>query len=81
MTDRDVLYSAMRQAEEKRKRANFDYFMDGLESGLKQDLDKLYQSGNMEEYNKTLQHIKEHGVKVFRNSQGFHRINATFFQI
>ena len=81
LTDRDVLYKAMQQAEEERKRANFDYFMDGLEGGLKQDLDKLYQSGNMEEYSETLQHIKERGVRVFRNGKGFHKIDATFFQI
>ncbi len=75
MNGRDKLYQMFNQAEEDRKRKNFDAFMDGLETGLVNDLDKKYWEGNQEEYFRILNNIKSQGIRVFRNSKGQHKIS------
>ena len=73
-SDRDKLYSMLNEANEDRKRRNFNAFMDGLESGLVKDLNKAYASGDMERYNKLVSNIKARGIRVLRNSQGIHKV-------
>jgi hypothetical protein len=74
MNERDILYSAFRQADEQRKRRNFDAFMDGFEGGLIKNLDDTYKSGNQESYQRLLNNIKSKGIKVLRNSEGKHKL-------
>ena len=49
------------------------YFFDGLENGIVEDLNRLYQKdqGRYEFY---LSNVKSEGYKVFRNSQGKHKV-------
>lgn len=74
MNERDILYSAFRQADEQRQRRNFDAFMDGFESGLVKKLDDYYESGDQERYQTYLNNIKSKGIKVLRNSEGKHKL-------
>ena len=73
----DALYGAFRQAEEEQNKKKFNYFMQGLEFGLINDLDKAYQSGDMEQYQKYLTNIKSQGIRVFRNPDGKHKLKFT----
>ena len=73
----DALYGAFRQAEEEQNKKKFNYFMQGLESGLISDLDKAYQSGDTEQYQKYLTNIKNQGIRVFRNPDGKHKLKFT----
>lgn len=72
--DRDKLYSMFNQVEEERKRRNFNAFMTGFETGLIDDLNKAYASGDIEKYNKLVANIKSKGIKVLRNSEGMHKL-------
>lgn len=73
--DREILYRAFQMADEKRKRQNFEYFMDGLEAGIISNLNKYYASGDMERYERYKKNVKEKtGAKIFRNSEGKHKI-------
>lgn len=75
MNNRDLLYQFIQEANEQRKRRNFDAFMDGLESGLIKDLNEAYASGDMERYKRLVHNIKETtGFKVLRNSKGEHKL-------
>ena len=74
MNDKDALYQVFQKAVEERKRRNFNAFMDGFEGGLIIDLDNAYASGDIEKYNKLLNNIKEQGIRVFRNSEGKHKL-------
>ena len=69
MNERDILYQSLLNAQEQRKRENFNYFMDSLE------LDKTYASGNQEQYRTLVHNIKEKlGYKVYRNGEGKHKL-------
>lgn len=74
MDERDMLYHAFQQANEERKRNNFNAFMDGLEGGLVKDLDSSYASGDMQKYNKLVANLKNKGMRIFRNSEGKHKV-------
>lgn len=69
--DREILYQAFQMANEERKRRNFDAFMTGFEGGLIKDLDEAYASNDTE---KLKRNIKEKGIRIFRNSEGKHKI-------
>lgn len=73
----DALYGAFRQAKEEQDKKKFNYFMQGLESGLISDLDTAYQSGDMKQYQKYLTNIKNQGIRVFRNPDGKHKLKFT----
>lgn len=72
--DREILYQAFQQVNEQRKRKNFDAFMTGFEGGLVMELDKAYTSGDKEKYEQLLSNIKSRGIRVFRNSNGKHKV-------
>ncbi len=74
MNDKDALYQVFQKAVEERKRRNFNTFMDELEGGLIIDLDNAYASGDIEKYNRLLNNIKKQGIRVFRNSEGKHKL-------
>lgn len=74
MNDKYALYQVLQKAVEERKRRNFNAFMDGFEGGLIIDLDNAYASGDIEKYNRLLNNIKEQGIRVFRNSEGKHKL-------
>lgn len=77
ITNKDKLYQAFQEANEQRKRENFNYFFDHLEEGYVKDLDDAYASGDMESYEKLKSNIKSgmFPAKVFRNSEGKHKIS------
>ena len=72
--DMEILYQAFQMANEERKRRNFDAFMTGLEGGLIEDLDKAYASNDTEQYEKLKRNLKAKGIRIFRNSEGKHKI-------
>lgn len=72
--DREILYQAFQMANEERKRRNFDAFMTGFEGGLIKDLDEAYASNDTEKYEKLKRNIKAKGIRIFRNSEGKHKI-------
>lgn len=74
MNERDMLYQTLRMAEEKRKRDNFNAFMDAFDGGLRMDLDKAYASGDTQRYERLLNNVKAEGIRVFRNSEGKHKL-------
>lgn len=74
MNERDMLYEAFQRVNEDRKKRNFNAFMDGLEGGLTKDLDSAYASGDNERYQTLVNNIKKQGMRVFRNSEGKHKI-------
>ena len=73
MQDFSDLYNTFNQVNEQRKRNNFNYFMYGLITGFEHDLDKEYIE-DREQYEKSLKNIKANGFRVFRNSQGKHKV-------
>ena len=74
MSDRDILFQAFQEAQKDREKRNFNAFMDGLEGGLVNDLNKRWAAGDNEGYQRLLSNIKERGIRVFRNSEGKHII-------
>lgn len=74
MNNLDDMYQAFQEANAQRKRENFHYFMTHLESGLLEDLNKKYSSGNMEDYKKFVDNLKANGIMVFRNAAGNHKV-------
>ena len=72
--DMEILYQAFQMANEEHKRRNFDAFMTGLERGLIEDLDKAYASNDTEKYEMLKRNIKAKGIRIFRNSEGKHKI-------
>ena len=58
---------------------NFNVFMNSLVEGLTKDLDDSYagiiqRSGRTFNYETLLNNVKSQGFKVFRNSQGKHKL-------
>lgn len=74
MSKYDNMYDSFVKAREEQKRENFNAFMFGLEEGLIKDLDEAYASGDMEKYTKYTNNLKEKGIRIFRNSEGKHKI-------
>lgn len=74
MNERDMLYEIFQRANEDRKKRNFNAFMDGFEGGLIKDLDNAYASGDNEKYQTLVNNIKTQGMRVFRNSEGKHKV-------
>lgn len=72
--DYNKMYESFNQANEERKRENFNAFMFGLEKGLVKDLDEIYASGDMDKYTHLSNNIKSKGIRIFRNSAGKHKI-------
>jgi len=72
--DIDTLYQIFQQTNEDRKRRNFNYFMNELEKDLISDLDKKYLSGDMTKYDSLVKNLKDRGCRIFRNSDGKHKI-------
>ena len=74
MNERDILYEAIRNANEQRKRRNFNVFMDTFETDIIEDLNTAYASGDTERYQGLVKNIKANGIRVFRNSKGEHQL-------
>lgn len=74
MSDRDILFQAFQEVQKEREKRNFNAFMDGLEGGLVNDLNKRWASGDNEGYQRLLSNIKGKGIRVFRNSEGKHKL-------
>lgn len=74
MNERDKLYQTFREAEETRKRKNFDIFMDSLTEGLVDNLNAAYKSGDTEEYQRLIRTMKQKGIRIFRNDDGDHKV-------
>lgn len=72
--ERDALYQILQQANEDRKRRNFNYFMDELEKDLIADLDQKYLSGDTAKYDSLIKNLKDRGCRIFRNPDGKHKI-------
>lgn len=80
MNKYEDLYGMFKQAEETRQKKNFNAFMTGLESGLVEDLDKHYRLGKTDpaekqKYDALVTRIKGMNIRIFRNSDGKHRLN------
>lgn len=74
MSDRDILFQAYKEIQNNREKRNFNAFMDGLEGGLINDLNKAWASGDNEKYQRLVSNIKAQGIIVFRNSEGKHKL-------
>ena len=74
MSDRDILFQAYKEIQNNREKRNFNAFMDGLEGGLINDLNKAWASGDNEKYQRLVSNIKARGIRVFRNSEGKHKL-------
>lgn len=54
-------------------------FITGLQKGLTDDLDKAFASNDANHYGKLLANTKSQGIRVFRNSDGKHKLDMTNF--
>lgn len=72
--DYNNFYDYLQSMNKQRNQEKFNAFMLGLESGLTNDLDKLYADGNMIKYKKIVDNLKSKGIRVFRNTYGKHKI-------
>lgn len=73
MIDRDKLYEAVQAAKEARRRENFNAFFDSFESGITKDLDRYFVEDHGK-YTDMVNRLKARGIRIFRNSQGKHKI-------
>ena len=73
--DYSDLYDTLMGMNEQRKKDNFNAFMNGLNAGLVEDLNKAFQ-GNKAEYEALLARIKAQGFRVFRDSKGRHKVEV-----
>lgn len=73
--DYSDLYNTLMGMNEQRKKDNFNAFMNGLNAGLVEDLNKAFQ-GDRAEYEALLARIKSQGFRVFRDSKGRHKIEV-----
>lgn len=79
MSGYDNLYNKLNQAQEARKRNNFNAIMNSLEINLIKDLNEAYASNNPEKYKNLTDNMKAKGVRIFRNSDGKHKVDLTNF--
>lgn len=85
MNEYDELYDLFARGQEVQKREKFSIFMNGLVEGLTKDLDDSYagiggivqRSGKTINYETLLSNVKAQGFKVFRNSQGKHKLKIS----
>lgn len=70
----DNLYDQYQNMKESQKQQNFDAIMSALDKQLTTRLDETFSVGAQEEYDKMLSNIKARGIKVFRNSEGKHKL-------
>lgn len=70
----DNLYDQYQNMKESQKQQNFDAIMSALDKQLTTRLDETFSAGAQEEYDKMLSNIKARGIKVFRNSEGKHKL-------
>ena len=80
MNKYEDLYDVFRQAQETRQKKNFNAFMTGLESGLVEDLDKHYRLSRIDpaekqKYDALVTRIKGMNIRIFRNSDGKHKLD------
>ena len=73
MNNYDDLYKVFRQADEERKRTNFNAFMNCLTAGMIKDLNRYYVE-DRNQYEITLNNLKKQGIRVFRDSNGRHKL-------
>ena len=74
MSDRDILFQAYKEFQNNREKRKFNAFMDGLEGGLINDLNKAWASGDNDGYQRLVSNIKAKGIRVLRNSEGKHKL-------
>mgnify|MGYP003303824918 CR=1 FL=1 len=74
MSDRDILFQAFQEFQKDREKRNFNALMDGLEGGLVNDLNKRWAAGDNDGYQRLLSNIKGKDIRVFRNSEGKHKL-------
>lgn len=76
-------YNKLLKSFEKAKKAANDQklvtFISSMESKMRYDLDMLYAQNDIEAYNKTVNNVKSQGIKVYRNSEGKHKLDLTNF--
>ena len=73
-SESDYLYEMFKQVDEERKKRNINAFFSGLKGGLICDLDDAYSSGDSVRYNRLVTNIKQQGMRIYRNSDGKHKI-------
>lgn len=79
MTDYRKLIKSFEKATKAANEQKIATFISSMESKLIFDLDRLYSQNDMEAYNKTVNNVKSQGIKVYRNSEGKHRLDLTNF--
>ena len=74
----DYLFNDFKSAQDEAEKEKFNYFMIGIVSGIESDLNKAYAQGEIRglTYSDYLATIKSKGFKVFRNSEGKHRVEV-----
>lgn len=73
--DNNELYNWFMGMADQSNKMKFDYFMNGLNVGLVEDLNKAFQSDKVK-YEALLARIKSQGFRVFRDSKGRHKIEV-----
>lgn len=79
MTDYRKLIKSFEKVNKAAKEQKLVTFISSIESKLKFDLDRLYSQNDMEAYTRTVNNVKAYGIKVYRNSEGKHRLDLTNF--
>ena len=79
MTDYSKLVKSFEKATKAANEQKIVTFISSMESKMRFDLDKLYAQNDMEAYNKTINNVKSQGIKVYRNSEGKHKLDLTNF--
>ena len=79
MTNYNKLLKSFEKANKAANEQKIVTFISSIESKLKFDLDRLYAENDMEAYNKTVNNVKVYGIKVYRNSEGKHKLDLTNF--
>lgn len=74
MDGKDKLFDLFQKAEQQRVKRNFDAFIAGFECGVIEDLDKKYESNDVDGYERMVSNLKSRGIKVLRNSNGKHKL-------
>lgn len=76
MDDKDKLFDLFQKAEQRRVKRNFDVFITEFERGVIEDLDKKYESDDVDGYERLVSNLKSIGIKVLRNSSGKHKLKC-----
>ena len=70
----DALYNLYKKENDEQKKRNFEVFMNTVNDGLTDDLNNAWSSGDSSRYDKLLSNVKSQGIRVFRNSDGKHKL-------